>query len=213
MQTLTPEQFSQALEWRYATKKFDPEYRISAEQWRALESSLQLAPSAYGLQPWHFVVVQDLEIRKQLRAASYNQPQITDSSALVVFAVKKEMGAAEVERFIQLIASVRDESPESLSAYKKMMLGFLASKSHEAIEQWSSRQVYIALGFFLLAAAQMGLDACPMEGLDSARYDQILGLTDYHVLCAAAVGQRHAEDPLIKLKKVRFPKSEVITKR
>ncbi len=213
MHKLSPHELVQALEWRYATKKFDPSFSIPAEAMEALESALLLSPSSMGLQPWRFVMVQDPEIRKQLRAVSWDQSQVTDASVLVVLAAKKEVGLGDVDHYIQRIADVRDQSPESLNDFKKMMLGFLSSKNSEDIQQWTGRQVYIALGFLLSAAAQLGLDACPMEGLDGQRYDQILGLEGYHTHCVAAVGRRSHEDGLGRLKKVRFPKAEVIAHR
>src|SRR5689334_14491898 len=102
------------LRWRYATKQFDPARKISAEDWSALEQSLVLTPSSFGLQPWQFIVITDQATKEKLVAASWNQRQVADASHVVVFAVKKELGAADVHRYIDHIAKTRNVSIESL---------------------------------------------------------------------------------------------------
>ena len=203
------------LKWRYATKKFDPSRKIPAEQWQALESALVLTPSSFGLQPWRFIVVNDPAVREQLRAASWNQAQVVEASHLVVFAIKKDLNAADVERFVRRIAQVRGVSAESLSSYKQMMLDFVAQvgKGFD-INAWSAQQLYIAMGVFMTAAAVLSIDTCPMEGIEPDAYDGILGLAPrgYHTLAAAAAGYRAADDKAARLEKVRYEASEVITR-
>lgn len=202
------------LSWRYATKKFDTSHKMPEATWAALQHSMVLAPSSYGLQPWKFLVVVDKAIRKQLREVAYNQPQITDASYLVVLARKKVVTAEDVGHYIERIASVRGVSKESLSGFRDAMLGTIAGLTPEKMDVWTSRQVYIALGFFLSTAAMLGVDACPMEGFDAAKFDQILGL-EHQGLAAtvvAAAGFRAADDPVSKLAKVRFSEAEVVVR-
>lgn len=85
----TPDSVLQQLKWRYATKKFDPSKKIPDDIWHALEQSMVLAPSSFGLQPWKFFVIRNPEIRSQLVAHSWGQTQVVDASHLVVFAIKK----------------------------------------------------------------------------------------------------------------------------
>ena len=200
-----------ALRWRYAVKKFDPTRIISDTVWNTLEEALILTPSSYGLQPWKFVVVDDLETRFRLRAASYGQPQITDAARLVVLAARKSFPASEVERHVGRVAEVRGITPASLGGYRKMMMGLLA-RSESARDDWAARQVYIALGNLLTSAASLGVDACPMEGIESAEYDRILGLgdRDYTALVAVPLGYRSPEDANARIPKVRFEKSDVL---
>jgi nitroreductase len=200
------------LGWRYATKKFDPSRKISPADWQTLEYALVHAPSSFGLQPWHFVVVTDPAVRAKLRSVSWNQAQITDASHLVVFTVKKNLGAADVERYLSRIAEVRGITLESLAGHKQMMLGSL-NRAVEEVHNWATRQVYIALGFFLSAAALVGIDACPMEGFQPDKYDEILGLTarGYGSVVLGAAGYRAADDPYLALPKVRFKAEDVIT--
>ena len=93
------------------------------------------------------------------------------------------------------------------------MLGTVSRQTPEQVDVWSGRQVYIALGFLLSAAAMLGIDACPMEGIDGPKYDEILGLRaqGYSALCVAAVGYRSADDHAARYAKVRFDPSEVVT--
>ncbi len=217
--SITPDALVQQLEWRYATKLFDSNREIEPETWKALEAALVLTPSSYGLQPYKFIVVDDPEIRANLRPASWGQAQIEDASHLVVFAIKKDMGEAHIARYVDRIAEVRGVSAESLEGYKGMMVGSLVNSPKAVtvgyIDQWSARQAYIALGNFMTAAALLGVDTCPMEGIDPVQYDAILGLADegYATVCACAAGYRSEEDKYASLKKVRFPESELIQVR
>jgi nitroreductase len=203
-----------ALKWRYATKKFDPTKKIDDQTWAILEEALRLSPSSFGLQPWKFVVVTDQKVKDQLAAISFNQKQPIDCSHLVVLSRVDHLTAHYIEKFIDYSAKVKNVPVESLKIHKDMMLGFAGSQSEEELAAWSSRQVYIALGTLLTAAALLGVDACPMEGLDRDAYDKLLGLPEKgcraQVLCA--LGYRAADDKYSQLPKTRFPSSDVIIK-
>jgi len=196
-------------------KQFDNTRKIDAPVWTALEESLLLSPSSFGLQPWKFIVIDDSQLRTQLRVASWNQSQITDASHLVVFARRSEITSDDVERYVERIAQVRGVTTASVGDYKKLMLGSLSTMDASAKSEWSARQVYIALGFFLEAAALLGVDACPMEGIDPAKYDAMLGLAarGYTTTVAATVGYRAASDLQATLAKVRFPMDQIIEHR
>ena len=214
MQTISPQTLLDQLNWRYAAKKFDPARQIPDEVWNALEQALVLTPSSFGLQPWKFIVVKDKVVREKLKKASWNQNQITDASHLVVFAQKKDLNAADIEHFIQRIAAVRHMPLPSLNGYKQIMLDFVGKAGREVdLNEWAGRQVYIALGNFLTCAALLGIDACPMEGIEPDKYDVILGLKTqgFQTCCVATAGYRAGDDAYAVLAKVRFPKKEVIT--
>lgn len=210
--TMNPAEILARLRWRYATKHFDPHARLDPETWQALEQALVLAPSSYGLQPWRFVVVTDPATREALRAASWNQPQITECSHLVVFAIKKGLDAAYVARFVDRIAAVRKVPRESLAGYEQVMVTHVKRPAPFDIDEWSRRQLYIALGTFLTSAAVLGVDACPMEGIEPARYDALLGLAaqGYATVCVAAAGRRASDDKYASLAKVRFEARDVL---
>lgn len=204
------------LHWRYSTKRFDPSRTIAPDVWSALEQALVLAPSSFGLQPWKFVVVDDPALRQQLRAQSWNQPQISDASKLVVFLGQRTTTAADVDRFLGRQCTVRGTPIESLARYRTMLLNFVengaAAKDQAA---WNARQVYIALGQFLTSAAMLGIDTCALEGIDLDAYDRLLGFlgSRFTTLCACAVGYRADDDRNATAAKVRYEASEVIERR
>ncbi len=200
------------LEWRYAAKSFDSK-KISPGDWSLLQKALILTPSSYGLQPWKFLVVQDVNLREQLKAASWNQRQVTECSHYVVFAHRLTMDENYVDHFLRSMANTRGVGIETLEGYRK---GILSDVVHgprsKMIPEWTARQAYIALGNFMTSAAVLGIDTCPMEGLDPAKYDEILGLknTEYRTAVACAAGYRNPQDRLAQAKKVRFSADELV---
>lgn len=202
------------LNWRYAVKKFDASKKISPKDWETLEEALVLTPSSYGIQPWNFIVVDNPKIREQLLPHSWNQKQVVDASHYVVFTIKAKLTEKDVAEFIDSIVEVRGGDRGSLVGYEKMMnADFINGPRSSWQKEWSARQVYIALGNLMTSAALMGVDTCPMEGLDPAKYDEILGLGQKGLttLCACAVGYRSNDDAYAQAKKVRFAKNKVIT--
>ncbi len=129
MNPISADTLTNALRWRYATKIFDAEKKIPAPLWSALEESFRLTRSSLGLQPWHFIMITNDELRQRLRAHSWDQPQITDCSHLLVLAAKTDIDETEVNRWIDCIASTRGVTSESLSSYRDLMLGFLSPLS------------------------------------------------------------------------------------
>ncbi|HEX3890229.1 MAG TPA: NAD(P)H-dependent oxidoreductase, partial [Verrucomicrobiae bacterium] len=175
--TIKPETLIGQLNWRYATKQFDPNRKISASDWATLEEALRLTPSSGGLQPWKFIVITDAAVRAKLRPASYGQAQITDTSHLVVFTAKNNLSEADVDAHIKHIAEVQGAPIEALAPLRGMLVGGIVKAQDEAGRNaWARNQTFIALGNLLTSAALLGIDACPMEGFDHAQYDEILGL-------------------------------------
>lgn len=213
---LTTEQLLQAQSWRYATKKFDAGRTIPAEVWSALEQSLVLTPSSYGLQPWKFVVVTEPALKSQLRPASWGQAQIEDCSHLVVFLAQDAITEADLDRFLARTAEVRGQDVAALAPYRGFMLGDLVlGPRSKVIGEWAARQCYIALGNFMTSAALLGVDTCPMEGLDPAAYDRILGLegSGFHTVCSCPAGYRAEGDKYASAPKVRYPADQVVDRR
>jgi nitroreductase len=209
MSTISIDVLLERLNWRYATKKFDAARKIPAATWAALEQGLVLSPSSIGLQPWKFVIITDRATRETLQPVAYGQSQILDASHLVVFAVKKDLDAAHVDRHVKRAAKVQNVSEESLEGLRQMSLQTLPRGF-----EWSARQAYIALGDFLTSAAMLGVDACPMEGFVPEEFDKILGLDQlgYKSVVMAAAGYRAADDSAAGRPKVRFPAEEVLLK-
>ncbi len=211
--TLSPAQALQQLQWRYAVKKFDPTKKIPSDVWNVLEQSLVLSPSSFGLQPWKFFVVDNPNLRQQLLEHSFNQSQMVDASHLVVLAIKKEMSDADVDRYIQSLSDTRQVPIDGLAGLTKMIKGFMANPSRPfSIDEWATRQVYIAIGQFMASAAMLGIDTCPMEGFNPAKYDEILGLTDqgYGAVLICPAGYRASDDKYATMPKVRYAQSELV---
>ncbi len=216
MQPINSSQLLDSLRWRYATKTFDPSRKIAPELWAALEESLVLTPSSFGIQPWKFQVITDAGLRERLVAASWNQSQPRDCSHFVVFTVKKGLGEPEIDRYLARTAEVRGTTAEALAPFKKVMMGSLGKAATAGtLDTWQSHQIYIALGQFMAAAALLRVDTCPMEGLDPAKYDEILGLagSGYATVVACAAGYRAASDKYAATPKVRFKAADVIVHR
>ena len=210
----SPEALLTALNWRYATKAFDTK-ALPAPLWDALQESLRLAPSSYGLQPWKFFVITDPAIRAKLRPVSWNQSQITDASHLVVFARRTEITEKDVNDFFHQMVSERNADATVLEPYRQMMLGgVVKGKDLAGQREWAARQVYIALGQFMTSAAVLGVDTCAIEGLDAAAYDEILGLagSGYQTVVGCVAGYRSAADKYATLKKIRYPADRVISR-
>jgi nitroreductase len=203
----------ESLQWRYATKQFDTKKKLTPDQLDILLTAARLSPSSFGLQPWKFVVVTDTVVRTKLREAAWGQSQITDAGALIVFCVRKNIDDALVDSYMQSIATTRSVPLDTLKGFADSIKGSLKSRpTPESAREWATRQVYIALGVLLTTAAHLDIDACPMEGFDPKKFDDILGLAalglESRVL--AAVGFRSADDKAAAMKKVRFSKEDVV---
>ena len=200
------------LTWRYATKKFDPRKKLGAEQLQRVLKATNLSASSYGLQPYKIIVVTDPVIREQLKAASWNQSQITDASHLVVFARYDRLEEQHVERYIDNLASTPQLEKAPLSGFEDKMKGTVKALDKDAAAVWTAKQAYLALGTLLTACAADGIDTCPMEGFDAAVYDEILGFKEKNLrtVVVAAVGFRAEDDGMQHAKKVRKPLEDFV---
>jgi nitroreductase len=213
MSNQNTQQLLRALEWRYATKVFDPTKIIHADVWAALERTLVLTPTSYGLQPYQFLIVQDAAKRAALLPHSWGQKQVVDCSHFVVFTARTEMKEADVVKFIERTTEVRRIPPEKLVNYRDMILGDVVNGPRGKVaHEWAARQCYIALGNLMTAAAVLGVDACPMEGLVPAEYDKVLQLhgSGYATVVACALGYRAASDKYAGLAKVRYQTADLV---
>jgi nitroreductase len=211
MSTINSKQLLEQLNWRYATKEFDPTKKISAADWATLETVLQLTPSSAGLQPWKFIVVTDPVVRAKLVPASYGQEKVSTASHLLVFAAKNNLSEADVDAHLQNVAKTQGVPVASLAQFRGMLVGLVKSMDETARNAFAQNQVFIALGNFLTSAALLGIDACPMGGFDHAQYDEILGLKAQGLASAviATAGYRSAADKYASAPKVRFPKEQI----
>lgn len=210
---ITSAQLLGALNWRYAVKKFDASKKIPADTWAALEKSLVLAPSSFGIQPWKFFVVNDPAARARLSAAAYGQTQPVDASHFVVFAVRKNIGDEHLDKYVERMAQVRGVTAEALKPFRQAVGSSVEQLTKAGLLDISqAQQAFIALGQFMASAALLGVDTCALGGIDRDKYVEILGLDpgEYMVAVACAAGYRAADDKYASIPKVRFADGDVL---
>jgi nitroreductase len=203
-------EFYDALNWRYATKKMNGQ-EVPKEKLERILDAIQLAPTSMGLQPFEIFLITDPELKEQIHPIAYNQNQITESSHLLVFTAWDSISEEQIDDYVKQTSKERDLSEEELQPLRDMLEG-TAKKSDEEVHNWSARQLYIALGFGLAAAAVEEVDATPMEGFNPDELDELLDLRKEGLksISLLALGYRDAEnDWLAPMKKVRRPKDEL----
>lgn len=213
MQSISADTLLASLNWRYATKNFDPTRKISDADWVTLEQSLILTPSSFGLQPWKFIIITDQSVKDSLVPVSWGQRQLADASHVVVFAVRTELDETHVLSYMEHTAATRGIPVESLAGFQNVILNFIANPPFGlTVKDWVTRQAYIALGNLMTSSALLGIDSCPMEGFDPVEYDRILGLNAMGLrsVVTCTVGYRAESDKYAAMPKVRFPTSEVV---
>jgi nitroreductase len=204
-----------SLKWRYAVKRMNGNKIPEATMNTILEAT-KLAPSSFGLTPYNIIVVEDEETRKKLQPHFYNQPQVGESSALVIFATWNSITDKEVAQFMQEIAEERGVPVESLNDFASYINGSIKNLTAEQLQIWAAKQTYIALGFALIAAATEEIDATPMEGFKPDAVDEALGLKELglHSAVAVTLGYRDAaNDYLSGAKKVRRASEKLIIRK
>lgn len=196
------------LHWRYATKRMNGN-KVPQEKVDNILEAIRLAPTSFGLQPFKVIVVENPQLREKIFNEACQQPQIKESSHVLVFAANKKVSAEQIEEYMQLIASVRSIPVESLNDFKAMFGGIVAGTAEQNFV-WAARQAYLAFGVGIVAAATEKVDATPMEGFNPEALDKILGLPEQNLgsTTILALGYRdEANDYLAKALKVRKSKS------
>jgi nitroreductase/dihydropteridine reductase len=204
-----------SLEWRYATKKMNGE-KVPQDKLERILEATRLAPSSYGLTPYNVIVVEDQKLKEKLQGACYGQTQLTDSSAVLVFATWDDVTEEAVDIYIQETATQRGIGVEMLGEFSGMIKGSLSNMTQEQKVAWAQRQAYIGLGFALVAAATEEVDSTPMEGFVPTTVDSILGLGELGLMSVAVLplGYRDTEnDYLASLKKVRWENEKFFIKK
>lgn len=204
----------QKLQWRYATKKMNPERAVPQEKVDRILEAIRLAPTSSGLQPFEIIVVKNKAVRAQFIAKARGQAQITDGSHLLVFAAWDNYTPERINLMYDLNDSERNSSSETADNYRKMLLANYPARDAEVNFQHAAKQAYIGLGIALAAAAFEGVDSTPMEGFDPKGVDEILGLgaRGLRSVVIMPLGYRdEANDWLVNLKKVRRSSANFIT--
>ncbi len=210
-ETIPANNIIQAMNWRYAGKIFDTNKTITNEQLMTVLEAGRLSPSAYGVESWQFIVVNNLELRKKLRDASYGQPKVTDASHIIIIASRTD-GGKVVDELVERTAKTQGKTTEELKGFSDMVHGAVEKLGEEGAKNWYKAQSYIPLGIMIEAAALLGIDSGPMEGFDADKVDELLGLKEknLHASTMLALGFR-GDDDYAKLPKTRKTFDDVVT--
>lgn len=203
--------FLQALNWRYATKRMNGE-TVPQEKVDRIVEAARLSASSMGLQPYSIIVVENPELREKIKSVAFNQPQITESSHLLIFAAWTEINENHIQDYIDNVIETRGVPAETLTDFKNKMLQ-VTSRPQDQNHQWAARQAYIAFGTAIAAAAVEKVDATPMEGFNSDQLDELLGLKEKGLksVTLLPLGYRNAEaDFLANAAKVRRPLDKLV---
>ncbi len=201
-----------ALNWRYAVKEFDSSKKVSEEDLHTILESARLAPSSIGIEAWRFLVIENPEIRTQLRSAAFGQSKVTGASHIVVLTARTDVRENIANERVERTAANQHQEVSELSGLKATLDNAIAGKSDEALAAWVKSQTYIALGMMIETASLLNVDNCPMEGFDNAQVDAILKLSDQNLTSVSmlALGYRDPSDRTAALPKTRRCFEEVI---
>lgn len=204
--------FLKNIEWRYATKSFDTSKKVSDTDLAAITEAIRMTPTSFGLQPYHFYIVTNQEIKNQIQAAAWNQLQVGTASHLLVFTARTDLDT-NIDEYFDLLSGGNTEIRTNLKGYEDMVRGFAErAKAGNMVESWAGKQAYIAQGFALAALAELQIDSCPMEGFDPSAVGTILGLPENQkAILLLPIGYRNAGDGPRIPNKVRFTKEKLFT--
>jgi nitroreductase/dihydropteridine reductase len=157
-------------------------------------------------------MLQNKALQERLLPHSYNQKQVVQASAVLVFCIRKDIDSSYIDGYFGLIASARGQTPESLDGYKNFMKSTLVGKTPAEMSTWATNQVYLNMGTLLTACAAMEIDSCPMEGFSPAGYNEVLELDKMglEAVLVMPIGIRASDDSVAILKKVRKPLEEAV---
>lgn len=201
------------LQWRYAVKKYTGE-KVSEDKIDQIIEAVNLSASSCGIQPYRLIVITNPEIRQKLAAGSFNT-QIQDSSHLLVFAAFNKITSEYIAEYVAMMEEQRNLETGALNDYKDLLISHFSTQTPEQNAVWSSKQAYIGLGTALIAAAELKVDATPMEGFDPELFNTTLGLSEknLHASVVISLGYRDtANDYLAAMPKVRLPIEQFSTK-
>ncbi|WP_299765684.1 NAD(P)H-dependent oxidoreductase [uncultured Dokdonia sp.] len=205
-------QILEALQWRYATKKFDATRHLTAEKVTLIKNAFNLTASSFGLQPVKLLVIHDQKLQDELVPVSMNQQQVSDASHVLVFCIEKNIDKSYIEAYFDNVKKTRDTPDEILKPFRDYLYGHFEKESIEAIENWATKQAYLAMGNLLTICAIEKIDACPMEGFDSESYDALLNLSEKGLssVLVMPIGYRATDDMFADFKKVRKTLSDAV---
>ncbi len=194
-----------SLNWRYATKKFDSNRILDEEKVDIVKNAFNLTATSYGLQPLKMIVISDKKLQQELVASSYGQKQVAQASHILVLCINTIVDESYIKDYFKLVKDTRNTPREILKPFEDDLVKSFSSKDATSIENWTTKQAYLAMGNLLTVCAVEEIDACPMEGFIPAKYDEILNLTNRNLksVLVMPIGYRHQDDTFASFKKVR----------
>lgn len=201
-----------SLEWRYATKKFDPSKKLSNQQIETLKKVFNLTATSFGLQPLKMIVINNKELQEKFVPHSYYQRQVADASHLLVICIENDTTSEDINNYFDLEKKVRALDESVIAKFRKQLVEMYQNKSLEEKQQSAIFQTYIALGNLMTVCALEKIDCCPMEGFVPSKVDELLNLKSQNLksVLMLPVGFRAEDDIMIGMKKVRKPLNETV---
>ena len=206
------EEILKAMNWRYATKVYDTSKKVSEDDLNTVLETARLSPSSNGIEMWKFLVIKDIKIREQLKTVSYGQPKVTDASYLIVVTYRTDAKENLIKERLERTARIENVDESKLEGLKAMLENAVTTKSaNGTLESWVAAQTYISLGVMIETAALLGIDACPMEGFQPDKVDEVLNLKEKNLKSVTmfTLGYRGV-DPMSEFPKVRRSFDEVV---
>ncbi|MGB5983060.1 MAG: NAD(P)H-dependent oxidoreductase [Nonlabens sp.] len=199
------------LNWRYATKKFDPKQDLQQNQLSVLAEAFNLTATSYGLQPCKMMIVKDPKIREKMVEHTFGQRQVVDASAVLVLCTQ-QVDSDYIKKYFELVKTIRSTPDEIIKPFEQFLKDDFSKKSIVEVEQWARNQAYLIMGNLLTVCAAEKIDSCPMEGFNPNKIDELLGLDKMGLksVLLLPVGYRSADDFMASQKKVRKDLNESI---
>ncbi len=202
----------EALQWRYATKKFDNAKILPLDKIEVLKNAFNLTATSYGLQPIKMVIIHNKEMQQKLVNFSMNQKQISTASHVLVLCIERKVDKKFIENYFNQVHKIRATPEDILNPFKDFLINDFKNKQLDEIHAWATNQAFLALGTLMTVCAIEGIDSCPMEGFEPQKYDECLGLEKLNLksVLVMPIGYRASDDVFSEFKKVRRPLSDVI---
>jgi len=193
------------LQWRYATKAFEPNKIVPTKKMDIIKQAFNLTATSFGLQPIKLIVIKDKELQEQLLPYSFNQKQIVQASHVLILCIQTNIDKEFVTNYFDRVHKIRNTPKDILKPFEEFLINDFENKSQQDIENWAINQAYLALGNLMTVCALEDIDSCPMEGFMPEKYDEFLGLKKQGLksVLLLPIGYRDEKDMFSDFKKVR----------
>ncbi|NND52972.1 MAG: NAD(P)H-dependent oxidoreductase [Flavobacteriaceae bacterium] len=193
------------LNWRYATKKFDEDQYIPQQKIELIKEAFNLTATSYGLQPIKLLFLKDKKIQQELVQHSMDQEQVAQASHILIFCIETNIDKKYIVDYFERVKAIRSTPDHILQPFEDFLIDDFKGRSIDYIEDWATKQAYLAMGNLLTVLAIEHIDSCPMEGFTPKAWDDILGLTERGLksVLMMPIGYRADDDMFSDFKKVR----------